>query len=398
MNLMKANPWVVCIWIIVMLGSFCFWNCYHREDPASADVNWRGCKDHFGNAVDMFMIYKLPHNHSSSSPTTRNGTGYMFLTPESADRVYVPNTENIYHDLYSPTASESGWVMSDIGIDDSSSFPGQTLHTFYTDPVYRKSVAYIMYNDEFPNGSKTLAEGHTKGVVVLGSEGGFWLVHSVPEYPPFPEDGYSYPSSGHVFGQSMLCLSLSEDQADIIGRQLIYNNPYIYSSHMPDELKSNFVSLKMVMDGEKPKTSPFYRMAKITSSAGATVISFAKYKKFNGDLYSKLVAPALQTALQVESWRNGVKPVPSTCNQKYPVENIESISAAAADLVFTTHHDHSKWAVATEPDEHYVCIGDINRMETQFNRSGGTVCVKRLSIWQRYHNLVHSTERCPSTI
>lgn len=44
------------------------------------------------------------------------------------------------------------------------------------------------------------------------------------------------------------------------------------------------------------------------------------------------------------------------------VLNIEEVSARAASTNFTTHHDHSKWVVAREPDKPYVCIGDINRM------------------------------------
>lgn len=83
----------------------------------------------------------------------------------------------------------------------------------------KQNAAYIMYNDEFPNGTKSMTRGHTKGVVVMTSQGGFWLVHSVPKYPPTPPDGYSYPHSGHHYGQSMLCISLSADQAHILGKR-----------------------------------------------------------------------------------------------------------------------------------------------------------------------------------
>lgn len=54
--------------------------------------------------------------------------------------------------------------------------------------------------------------------------GGLWLVHSVPYYPPLPgnvetpdTEGYSYPSTGHTYGQSFLCISLSASQMDLVG-------------------------------------------------------------------------------------------------------------------------------------------------------------------------------------
>ena len=74
-----------------------------------------------------------------------------------------------------------------------------------------------MYNDEFPNGTKSMTHGHTKGIVVMSNHGGFWLIHSAPKYPPNTDQPYSYPESAHTYGQSMLCVSVGPDQADNIG-------------------------------------------------------------------------------------------------------------------------------------------------------------------------------------
>lgn len=86
--------------------------------------------------------------------------------------------------------------------------------------MFPQNAAFIMYNDEFPNGTKSMTKGHTKGVVLMTVYGGFWLVHSVPLYPPPPEDGYSYPHSGHRYGQTMLCISLPPDQSHNLGKHL----------------------------------------------------------------------------------------------------------------------------------------------------------------------------------
>lgn len=41
---------------------------------------------------------------------------------------------------------------------------------------------------------------------------GFWLTHSVPHFPPFPERNYSYPSTGKYYGQTLLCITYNYTQ------------------------------------------------------------------------------------------------------------------------------------------------------------------------------------------
>lgn len=76
----------------------------------------------------------------------------------------------------------------------------------------------LMYNDEMPNGTSSEAAAHAKGVVAFDAESGFWMTHSVPRYPPAPDDGYSYPTTGTRYGQTVLCVSLHFKQADLIGK------------------------------------------------------------------------------------------------------------------------------------------------------------------------------------
>lgn len=68
---------------------------------------------------------------------------------------------------------------------------------------------------------------------------GFWLVHSVPKFPPSFEDSgeYDYPSSGTVFGQSFLCMSFKKDQMNKVGTQLRFNEPGVYASNIPEKLE-----------------------------------------------------------------------------------------------------------------------------------------------------------------
>lgn len=42
----------------------------------------------------------------------------------------------------------------------------------------------------------------------------------------------------------------------------------------------------------------------------------------------------------------------------------------------------------------FVCIGDINRMESQANRGGGTVCFMSPALWQALRGSIVEMEHC----
>lgn len=55
------------------------------------------------------------------------------------------------------------------------------------------------------------------GFLLLDKSEGFWVIHSVPLFPPVPEDGYGYPSTGESFGQTAICITFKYDQFIEIG-------------------------------------------------------------------------------------------------------------------------------------------------------------------------------------
>nr|CAD7440863.1 unnamed protein product [Timema bartmani] len=111
------------------------------------------------------------------------------------------------------------------------------------------------------------------------------------------------------------------------------------------------------------QSAPWFHQAQINSLQGTKFSSFAKASHFHKDLYADWVAATLETDLVVESWTNGVGPLPSECSKQFKVENIESVNVKVAAANFSSHLDHSKWALSV--DNHtksWVCVGDINRM------------------------------------
>jgi deoxyribonuclease-2 len=252
----------------------------------------------------------------------------------------------------------------------------------------------LLYNDEHPDGNTSFTAGHTKGAVVFGDTKGFWLVHSVPKFPPV--DDYGYPKSGHMYGQTFLCISLATAaSADLIGTQLTYNRPYIYGAKMAAAFSKRYPILASAATGKHIKNPPFYNVVTIKSAA-QQFTSFAKYSHFNKDLYADLVAPSLHAGLLVETWPNGKGRMNSSCSGPFWVENVKELDFKSIhpDIDFTTQHDHAKWAVSMDKNRPYVCVGDINRMESQKKRAGGTVCFADRKAWKQFGSLVKNFDSC----
>ena len=112
---------------------------------------------------------------------------------------------------------------------------------------------------------------------------------------------------------------------------------------------------------------------------------------------SDLVAPMLKVGLLVETWPNGKGRMKSRCRDSFPVENVESLTFTPEKVNFTTHHDHSKWAISLDKSRPFVCIGDINRMDSQTHRAGGTVCIKHEYAWKAFGSIITDIESCPKT-
>ena len=59
------------------------------------------------------------------------------------------------------------------------------------------------------------------GDVCFDKTSGFWLVHSIPNFPPRPSFGYSYPDSGTIYGQTLLCVTYKYSEFNSIGTYCI---------------------------------------------------------------------------------------------------------------------------------------------------------------------------------
>ena len=138
------------------------------------------------------------------------------------------------------------------------------LGSFYRTltPIYKNfhdsSLGFGFYNDKKPDGFYSYDHGHTKGAFEFDSKEGFWLIHSVPKFPNFVNNGYSYPHSGTVYGQSMLCVTLTLDQFDIVGKHFQYTYPQYYNVSIPEGLQSRVPNLVTSAVNNQHVTEPPY--------------------------------------------------------------------------------------------------------------------------------------------
>lgn len=203
------------------------------------------------------------------------------------------------------------------------------------------------------------------------NDGGFWLVHSVPRFPVARGHPYEFPVDEHIYGQTFLCFSFGVDMVEQVATQYTYNRPWIYDSNMPASFASQMPILASVIAGKYVKSSA-YNILPITSNAGMIFKVFAKTATWGKNLYADLVAPTLQSPLQIETW---MRPFfGSLCSGKFPVEVVDTVQfPEGAGYSFKYTKDHSKWAVVSPntTGQPWLCIGDINHQLTQQRRAGG---------------------------
>lgn len=358
--------------------------------PLEGDTSPISCYNDKGDAVDWFYMYKLPKEHRSKSP--QRGELYLLLEKGS-----------------------DGWTNGKGTVNDTTGALGRTVGQLYSQGK-NADVAYILYNDQRPtvdsgdrwDDNSGSSRGHTKGVVLLDKNQGFWLVHSTPRFPAERQAGqYFYPSSGENNGQNFICVTYPLDRFQTIGEQLQINQPNVYDCDVPESLASLVPALAAVCKRKHQSGHIFphiktvsNRSVTLTSKDGTDFISFAKGASFNNDLYHSWVAPSLQSDLLVQFWVRSTGILPSDCSPSWKVLDITLINPGQT-FTFKNSQDHSKWAVSPQAAGSgarggggWVCVGDINRNQAEEKRGGGTVCLQDPVVWKAYRTAALECEDC----
>lgn len=219
-----------------------------------------------------------------------------------------------------------------------------TVFQLYSEDLDLNNVAYALYNDDPPPpldvASSTYA--HSKGVVLLNDESGFWLVHSKPNWPNQRSDG-PIPFPDSTYSQSLMCITMNSSMFDTAAAGFLINFPFIYDSYMSANLESTLPIFKSWIN--KGKSTVTNMTFEITSRAGKPFLQFAKSKSWGRDLYDDFVAPFLNESIHVETWRSGSGGrMGSVCeNTDDDTWTIRPISYDIIQVSLVTMPDRSSW-------------------------------------------------------
>ena len=321
-----------------------------------ASVLGFSCLDESGDPVDFWASIKAPR-----------GTDYL------------------YYD-----STQDKLTVSPFSMNDTT----KGSLTYTTKQLWDAEV-YALWNDEVPNEvNYSFSYGHTKGYFAFDTNGdGFLLIHSIPSFPVGPTDSSVYLGLGGnawTYAQSLLCLSVNADTLNAVAYKYLLNRPHLYDTLFPSSLEALYGNISKLVKGQYT-TAKLCASTILNTTGGVEFQLFAKTEQWNNDLYSACVAPLYQSVLWTETWIRGSAEGPSCPSNGYNTLDIQSLDFGN-DMNWSETNDHSKWAIAL--DNSIVCIGDINRMTTQYSRGGGTACMSNAALFQAFKNAVKGTDTC----
>ncbi|KAM9692989.1 deoxyribonuclease-2-beta [Dama dama] len=329
------------------------------------------CRNEDGEAVDWFTFYKLPKRQDEESRET--GLEYLYL--DSTTR---------------------SWSRSKQLMNATKSVLGRTLQQLYEASASKNnSTAYLIYNDGVPKSvNYSRKYGHSKGVLLWNRLQGFWLIHSIPHFPPVPEEGYDYPPTGRRNGQAGICITFKYNQYEAIDSQLLVYNPNIYSCSIPVTFHMELIHMPQLCAGSSSSEIPGRHLTTLQSAQGQKFLHFAKSDSFLDDIFAAWMAQQLKTHLLTETWQRKRQELPSNCSLPHHVYNIKAIKISRHSY-FSSYQDHAKWCISHKGTKNrWTCIGDLNRSPYQAFRSGGFICTQNQHIYQAFQGLVLYYENC----
>eukprot|EP00499_Haloplacidia_sp_CaronLabIsolate_P004069 CAMPEP_0196769964 /NCGR_PEP_ID=MMETSP1104-20130614/845_1 /TAXON_ID=33652 /ORGANISM="Cafeteria sp., Strain Caron Lab Isolate" /LENGTH=360 /DNA_ID=CAMNT_0042140067 /DNA_START=1 /DNA_END=1083 /DNA_ORIENTATION=- len=333
------------------------------------------CLSPSGAAVDWWLMIKHP---DSTTASYSDATGHNVGLSSNADLSQAGNA------LQRTVSQRSGAGVGSILYNDES--PADAAWAYGPEVAAGVAVSRRLLRRRLLS-EQTSTYGHTKGVVLVDADSGMWLVHSTPRYPLVGSD--SFPSDELIYAQSFLCVSLAAAEMAKVGTALLLNKPSVYSSSLPGDLGSKYPTLQSVLNKEWV-TDPQATTLALESAQGMQFVAFAKNKEWGKRLYADLVAPHFGGDMLVESWRRPPM-LPPYCPSSGPtVGNVQNVTIGGESWEYT--HDHSKWGVVE--NQSIVCVGDINRMSSQEERGGGTVCFTHGGLWNTFYNSIGSVAGC----
>ena len=179
------------------------------------------------------------------------------------------------------------------------------------------------------------------------------------------------PSSELQYGQHFICITMTASTINGYSQALLVDRPYSFpESQVPSSMASQLSTLVQFINNKNSISQNSY-VFNFKSKAGNAFTKFAKSKQWNVPFYSSVVSPYYNLAMTFETWGKGSGGLtPPYCSNPKVISNLQINMGPGMSYAYT--YDHSKYGISSTGQVN--CFGDINRMDTQNQRGGGTVC------------------------
>ena len=235
------------------------------------------------------------------------------------------------------------------------------------------NLQVIAWNDEKPNGGNSSSLAHSKTVMAFeqANNRGFVLDHSIPQYPAFVESkvNITINNSQKIYGQHLLCMSLSLTDMEAVAQRLRTIYPFIYQSTVT--LSNGLPELGSLSNSSFYSPNENFQFSSLTTP-GLQVKAIFKNgnSKKNCSIFEDGLNNYLDSPIAAETWG---RPLDKNWCGAPSVASVEKVTLSST-VWWPYTKDHSKWVISTTRP--VSCFGDMNRMSSQWKRGGAFYCIE----------------------
>jgi len=242
---------------------------------------------------------------------------------------------------------------------------------------------WVIYNDQMKKHNKKHhnsngyhhGQGHAKGLVAWNDVKISWLCHSVPEFPA-------------VFNGENGDISEIEYSELMYGQSFQYVEIPYHVDKLSDIMNQLSIMDVSIVEEKNHVTFPKRKNNSInTIVLSDTITHIAKSPKHQIDIYSQSIVIQYPHLWKVETWIRGhviESDIPISLRRVRDVKKIKY-----KDVCYRESQDHSKWAVS---DSTFYCVGDLNRMTSQYNKGGGGFIIDNKEISHAFREIICEDE------
>jgi deoxyribonuclease-2 len=331
----------------------------------------RTCYNPKKQAVDWWVIFLFPETSSKGTPLS-----YGYYDNFSTDMEIFQYEINTYPPLHFPRDS--------VLLKQSQ---GQL-----------QDVNYFYWNDDLSTDAEIKSadsgRAHAKGGLIYDKEGGVFLSHSLPRFPRRSNESWiidDMPPNSGIYGQSFICLTVDKENSLKLVNSLNVIFPFILSKNgNSDNVDGNNPSVLELLNNKHDKSQPNKLLSQVKTKGGNLFDVFSKGRDSTDLPYDTTIPEYYQDGLFVETWSKPFQ-LPSICENTFKTINIAELKFG--QFSYKKTNEHSKWAVGMTTQ--VICIGDLNRIESQKKRGGNVICFKNEKLANIIRNGITLTEICP---